>query len=133
LHAGVHCDNRGDVSHVSMHIVVAEDNREEAGQLGQWLSSLGHQASFADTGVAAVECCKAIRPAVALVDLLIPGLDGFEVARRIQQWVPLIVAITSLRNLAADEVARATGFRAFLRKPYTLEDLRSVLTPAGGT
>jgi CheY-like chemotaxis protein len=116
-----------------MHIVVAEDNREEAGQLGQWLTSLGHQASLAENGVAAVELCKAERPEAALIDLLIPGLDGFEVARRIQQWVPLIVAITSLRNLAADEVARATGFRAFLRKPYTLDDLRSVLTPAGGT
>ena len=116
-----------------MHIVVAEDTREEAGQLGRWLSSLGHQASFADNGVAAVEYCKAVRPAVALIDLLIPGLDGFEVARRIQQWVPLIVAITSLRYMAVDEVARATGFRGFLRKPYTLEDLRSVLTPAGGT
>ena len=116
-----------------MHIVVAEDNREEAGQLGQWLTSLGHQASFAENGVAAVECCKALRPGAALIDPLIPGLDGFEVARRIRQWVPLIVAITSLRNLAADEVARASGFRAFLRKPYTLEDLRSVLTPAGGT
>ena len=116
-----------------MHIVVAEDNKEEAGQLGRWLTLLGHRADFAENGVAAVECCKAVRPAAALIDLLIPGLDAFEVARRIRQGVPLLVAITSLRNLAADEVARASGFRGFLRKPYTLEDLRSVLTPAGGT
>jgi CheY-like chemotaxis protein len=116
-----------------MQIVVAEDNKEEAGQLGRWLTSLGHQASFADNGVAAVECCKAERPEAALIDLLIPGLDAFEVARRTKAWVPLIVAITSLRNVTADEVARATGFRAFLRKPYSFEDLRSVLTPAGGT
>lgn len=116
-----------------MHIVVAEDNKQEAGQLGRWLNSLGHQASFVDNGLDAVECCKTARPGAALIDLLIPGLGAFEVARRIQAWVPLIVAITSLRNGAADEVARATGFRAFLRKPYSIEDLRSVLTPAGGT
>jgi two-component system, sensor histidine kinase len=116
-----------------MRIVVAEDNKEEAGQLGRWLTSLGHQASFTDNGVVAVERCKAERPGAALIDLLIPGLDGFEVARRIQEWVPLIVAITTLRSLAVEEVARATGFRAFLRKPYNIEDLRSVLTPAGGT
>ena len=116
-----------------MHIVVAEDNKEEAGQLGQWLTSLGHEVSVVDNGPAAVERCMSLRPGAALIDLLISGMDGFAVARRIQSWVPLIVAITSLRSMAADEVARATGFRAFLRKPYTLDDLRSVLTPAGGT
>jgi CheY-like chemotaxis protein len=115
-----------------MQIVVAEDNTEEAGQLGRWITSLGHEPAFADNGVAAVECCKSLRPGAALIDLLIPGLDCFEVARRIQEWVPLIVAITSLRNGAADEVARATGFKAFLRKPYTLEDVRTVLTLPGG-
>jgi CheY-like chemotaxis protein len=116
-----------------MHIVVAEDNKEEAGRLGQWLTSLGHEVSFVDSGPAAIERCLTIRPGAALIDLRISGLHGFEVARRIQSWVPLIVAITSLRSMAADEVARATGFKAFLRKPYTLDDLRSVLTPAGGT
>jgi CheY-like chemotaxis protein len=116
-----------------MHIVVAEDNKEEAGRLGHWLTSLGHAVSFVDNGPAAVERCQLLRPGAAFIDLRISGLDSFTVARRIQPWVPLIVAITSLRSMAADEVARATGFRAFLRKPYTLDDLRSVLTPAGGT
>ena len=115
-----------------MHIVVAEDNQDEAGQLSRWLASLGHQATFAEDGVAAIEACLAMRPEAALIDLLIPGLDGFEVARRLSRVVPLLVAITSLRNQAADEVARSVGFRRFLRRPYTVDDVGAILPPSGG-
>jgi two-component system response regulator MprA len=112
-----------------MHIVVAEDEKEEADRLGQWLTSAGHQVAFADTGPAAVATCLETRPAAAFVNLLLPGLDGFAVARRIRAAVPSLVAITTLRSVAVEEIARAVGFKSFLRRPYTDEDVRALLAP----
>ena len=112
-----------------MHIVVAEDQKEEASRLGRWLTSAGHQVAFAETGPAAVAACLQTRPDAAFVDLLLPGLDGFAVARRIRATVPALVAITNLRGGAGDEVARSVGFTSFLRRPYTDEDVRALLAP----
>ena len=117
-----------------MRIVVAEDHHDEASQLLQLLSSLGHEVSVVNNGPHAVRECLEVRPQVVLLDLLLPGLDGFEVARQVRSsscvgapQSPVLVAITSLRYAAAEEVARSVGFRFFLRKPYTVEDLRVLL------
>ena len=126
-----------------MRIVVAEDQQDEARLLARLLQSLGHEVTVTASGPLAVRACLDGRPDVAMVDLLLPGLDGFEVARQIRgnrpgtrpgaaptgAGPPVLVAITSLRNPAAEEVARTVGFSHFLRKPYTVEDLRELLAP----
>lgn len=132
-----------------MRIVVAEDHPDEASRLDRLLSSLGHEVRMTGTGPAALRACLDAAPGVVLLDLLLPGMDGFEVARQIRAaartWrqvreatgpaplaapppsPPVLVAITGLRSPAVDDVARSVGFAYFLRKPYTVEDLQGLM------
>jgi CheY-like chemotaxis protein len=113
-----------------MRIIVAEDQPAEAAKLVRLLSALGHEVLLTTGGRAAVSACLGENPDVALIDLLLPGLDGFEVARQIRAGggrTTRLVAITSLRDPAVGEVARACGFIALLHKPYTSDDLRVLL------
>jgi two-component system, sensor histidine kinase len=113
-----------------MRIIVAEDQTAEAAKLVRLLSALGHQVQVTTSGQATVAACLRETPEVALVDLLLPGLDGFEVARQVRAGgghATRLVAITGLRDPAAADVARASGFVEVLHKPYTSEDLRALL------
>lgn len=112
-----------------MRIVVAEDQQEEGKELARLLRSLGHEVFTATDGLKAVQLCREEGPQVAFIDLLLPGLNGFEVARQVRgrPGAPLLAAITGLHNPAAEQVARAVGFVASLRKPYSIDDLRAVL------
>ena len=118
-----------------MRIIVAEDQEEEGKQLAGLLSSLGHQVFTAGDGHEAVRACFREGADVAFIDLLLPGLNGFEVARQLRQasGAPHLVAISGLKNSAAEQVARSVGFQALLRKPYTIDDLQALLAPFSGT
>jgi CheY-like chemotaxis protein len=117
-----------------MRIVVAEDHQEEGQELARLLRSLGHEVTTALDGHEAVQACTRERPDLALIDLLLPGLNGFEVARQLRGRpnAPRMAAISGLDNRAAEQVARAVGFSALLRKPYTIDDLQAVLAPVVG-
>jgi CheY-like chemotaxis protein len=117
-----------------MRIVVAEDQQEEGKELARLLGSLGHEVTTVLDGHEAVRACTQHAAELAIVDLLLPGLNGFDVARRLRRLAnaPRLVAISGLDNPAAEHVARSVGFSALLRKPYTIDDLRALLAPFAG-
>jgi len=114
-----------------MRIVVAWDQSAEAANLVRRLTALGHSVTLANNGQAAVACCRDRALELAFLDLLLPGMDGFAVAREIRTErradAPRLVAITALRSPAAEEVVRSAGFVALLHKPYSNDDLQALL------
>src|SRR5215470_10822218 len=64
-------------------IVVVEDNADAAESLAMLLELLGHEVRIAPDGPAALEAATATPPHVMLIDIGLPGMDGYEVARRI--------------------------------------------------
>jgi CheY-like chemotaxis protein len=118
-----------------MRIVVAEDKQDEGQELARLLRSLGHEVITALDGHDAVKACTEHQPEVAFIDLLLPGMNGFDVARRLigRPHAPRLAAISGLHNRAAEQVARRVGFSAFLRKPYTIDDLQALLAPFLGS
>ena len=79
-----------------LRVLVADDIAVSRLHLCDLLRGLGHQAQAVDSGRAAIEQVRAQAPDVVLLDLLMPGMDGFEVTQRIREmitdrWLPVIV------------------------------------------
>jgi signal transduction histidine kinase/CheY-like chemotaxis protein len=112
------------------HILIIEDNTDARETLALLLQMLGHRTATAATGPDGVARALAERPQVVLIDLGLPGLDGFEVARRVRAALGQEVQLVALTGYAQEEDRRRTheaGFDAHLPKPVELEELNRVL------
>ncbi len=121
-----------------LRIVVVEDNADSRMTLQALLQLDGHEVSVAPDGLQGVQLISEVRPDVALVDIGLPGLDGFEVARRVRADLsgptPMLVALTGYGFPADRERVLAAGFDNHLVKPLRREKLVSLLrgiSPSG--
>jgi CheY-like chemotaxis protein len=108
-------------------VLVIEDNTDTWEMLTLLLELQGHEVHTAADGPSGIATATRVRPDVALVDLGLPGVDGYEVARRIAPTGTRLVALT---GYGADEDrirALAAGFHMHLVKPVTAEQLRAAL------
>ncbi|MCB1684384.1 MAG: fused response regulator/phosphatase [Pseudomonadales bacterium] len=115
----------------ALRVLVADDNDMDRMLLSQIVRKAGYQVDSAVDGLDALKKFDACRPQLVLLDALMPGLDGFEVAREIRtrggdDFVPIIF-LTSLTE--ADELARCVeaGGDDFLSKPYNKVILKAKL------
>lgn len=113
----------------SWRILVVDDNRDGADTLARALGWSGHQTWVAYDGPSALALARLHRPQAALVDLSMPGMDGFELARllRAQDAALTLVAMTGWGSATDRHRCAAAGFRAHLAKPAELERIESVL------
>jgi PAS domain S-box-containing protein len=115
-------------------VLVIEDNRDARETLKAWLEELGHRVFEAERGPDGLELARAIRPDVALVDIGLPGLDGYGVAKGLRESQEcrntLLVAITGYGRREDSARARDAGFDLHLVKPIQPEQLaRAIRTP----
>ena len=112
-------------------IVVIEDNDDIRASLMSILNHWGHEAVAEADGHAGLARVLAMKPDVALVDLGLPGLNGYDVARRVRATIPdravRLIAITGYGQPADRERAIDAGFDAHLLKPVALEVLQREL------
>ena len=116
----------------ALHILVVEDHDDSREMLRHFLEGAGHRVSEAADGSTAVAEALRLRPDVAVIDVGLPGLDGFEVAKRIRaaQLAPIRLIALSGHGLPQDRSrAREAGFDEHLVKPITPEQLMGVLLP----
>ena len=120
----------------SRRILVVDDNRDAADSLGMLLRSFGAEVKVARDGRSALEAFDAWRPQAVLLDIGMPEMDGYEVARAIRarenaSRVPL-VALTGWGQEEDRRRAREAGFDHHLVKPVELGALRSLLAELPG-
>ncbi len=112
-------------------VLVVEDNPDGLDMLVSLLQTLGHRVSWAADGPQALRQAAAFRPQLVLLDLGLPGMDGYEVARRLRADPELAgTAIVALTGWGAESDRRRTaeaGFDAHLTKPVEPDALRAVL------
>lgn len=112
-------------------IVIADDNRDAAEALGSLLQLEGHTAHIVHDGIAAVNAILERTPDVALVDIGMPGLNGYEVATEVRSKLPpgetLLAALSGWGGEANEQRAAEAGFDAHLTKPVGLDDLTRLL------
>ncbi len=115
-------------------VLVVEDNDDARETLRNLLHLFGHEVHEARDGDTGVEEARRLVPDVALIDIGLPGIDGYEVARRIRADVPRaqLVAVTGYGQPDDLERARAAGFDAHLVKPLDPRQLQEVLAADPG-
>jgi CheY-like chemotaxis protein len=117
-----------------LRVVVVEDDPESLQLMGVLLSLWGYKPRLFPDGPAGLEAVAQEMPEVVLLDLGLPGIDGFEVAEKIRATpggdAPLIVAVTAFRGEEHRRRALASGFDKYLMKPVDIETLRLVLSQA---
>ncbi len=112
-------------------ILVVDDNRSNATSLGVLLRAMGQDVDEAYDGLTALELARRNHPDVILLDIGLPGMDGYEVARRCREERDLekimLVAMTGYGKEEDRRRSREAGFNVHLVKPVNLEDLRLLL------
>ena len=111
------------------HVLVVEDNADSRRALRTVLEIAGHEVSELEDGRTAVEVARRLQPDVALVDIGLPHIDGYEVARRLKKdnAALRLVAVTGYGNQQDRQRAREAGFDAHMVKPVDPERLADVI------
>lgn len=108
-------------------ILLAEDNEGNIELLTDYLEGAGYHVVVARTGLEAIERAREERPALILMDIQMPGLNGLEATRRIRTEVRLthvpIIALTALAMPEDRERCLAAGANDYLSKPVSLKKL----------
>ncbi len=153
----IQCEGAGEVigdrvtaldRNASRRVLLVEDNRDSAEVMREMLELWGYQVRHAADGEAALTAAAEFAPELVLLDIGLPGLDGYEVARRLQtvpapaaQTVgrrsshascavaakPVLVALTGYGGVEDRQRAREAGFDHHLTKPVDPEKLRSLI------
>jgi signal transduction histidine kinase len=115
----------------SRRILVIEDNADIRDLLRIKLRQLGHKVEAAEDGTQGLEKLLASPPEVALVDIGLPGIDGYEIARRVREQIGshvYLIALTGYGQAEDKRKALDAGFNVHLTKPADFVDLQNVLT-----
>lgn len=113
-------------------VLIGEDEPDNQVILQTVVESLvGVRAEVAGNGLAVLASVSRERPRMILLDLMMPGLDGFQVTRHLKSD-PLtadipIVAVSAMARPDDREAALAAGCDEFVRKPFELDDLEAVI------
>ncbi|WAK03617.1 ATP-binding protein [Methylobacter sp. YRD-M1] len=114
-----------------LRILVVDDNRDAAQSLSLLLTSEGHEVLLAYDGYAALEIAQAARPQVVLLDIGLPGMDGYAVARALRQDPALkmthLIALSGYGREVDRETAKTAGFNGYLTKPVDFDELLCAL------
>ena len=116
-----------NIAVANRRILVVEDHEDNRRILRDLLSSRGYDLVEAEDGEQALAMAEDWRPALILMDVQIPLLDGYEVTRRLKanpvlRAIPVVV-VTSYALSGDESKARAAGCNAYVSKPYSARKL----------
>jgi PAS domain S-box-containing protein len=118
-------------------ILVVDDNVDAAAMLSELLRTHGHEVLTVNGGAAALQAAEGFRPDIIMLDIGMPGMSGFEVARQLRarkrRPEPLIVAVTGWGKLEDELRGREAGFDLHLVKPVEGESLVKLFEQIPGT
>ena len=118
-------------SHGRLRLLVVEDNNDAAEALTMLLELYGHEPTVVADGLAAIAAVRNASFDIGLVDIGLPGIDGYEVARRLRMLpnakAMTLVALTGYGQETDKQRALAVGFDEHLTKPVKIEQLQALL------
>ncbi len=121
-------DPRSSVS-PRRRILIVDDNVDAREALARLLEIAGHEVYQAGDGPTGLEAASSSRPEVAIVDIGLPGMNGFEVARRLKTGAPKVrlIALTGYGQGDHRRLGDEAGFESYLLKPVAFETLQRAL------
>jgi PAS domain S-box-containing protein len=124
------CSRDAPIARVSRKVVLVEDDEDMRVLFRVVLEQSGHRVTEARDGAEGVVRVLADRPDVAIIDITMPGMDGYEVARRVRAAIGrsvLLVAVTGHAREAERVQALAAGFDLHVTKPVNVKQLEHLL------
>lgn len=109
-----------------MHVLIIEDNADIAANIGDYLEDQGHSVDFAGDGVTGLHLAVVNEFDAVVLDLMLPGMDGMEVCRKLREEARKNTPILMLtaRDRLEDKLAGfQTGADDYLVKPFALQEL----------
>jgi CheY-like chemotaxis protein len=120
------------MSPTGQRVLLVDDNADSSEPLSLLLQAKGHETRIAGQGEEAVETADDFRPDCVVLDLGLPGIDGYEVARRLRERpygaTLTLVALTGWAGKDVRLKAAAAGFDYHLVKPVNFEELERIVT-----
>jgi PAS domain S-box-containing protein len=120
-----------EVGRARLRVLVVDDNADAAEMLAEMLAHFGYAVCAAHDGPAALEAASTFHPDAALLDIGLPVMDGYELARQLARHPALsgirLVAVTGYGQRQDREQSAAAGFHAHLVKPLDATQLQEVL------
>jgi DNA-binding response OmpR family regulator len=112
-----------------LRMLVVDDNVDAAESLRDFFAMLGHDVQVAHDAAGALRFAVARPPELALLDIGLPGMDGYELARQLRVVAPdaFLVAATGYGQEADRRTARDAGFDRHLVKPLGVDELESLV------
>lgn len=118
-------------------VLVVDDNRDAAELLGEALQTWGYTVRVAHDGPAAIRLVTEFTPDVALLDIGLPVMDGYELARSLKQNPVLrhtrLIALTGYGQASDRQHSQAAGFDAHLVKPIDMTALQNLMRGIGAS
>ncbi|QDU87754.1 Autoinducer 2 sensor kinase/phosphatase LuxQ [Pirellulimonas nuda] len=120
-----------------LRVLLIDDRRDALFPIVKCLESEGHVVLTADDGLAGIEKARPFKPQVVVCDIGLPGVDGYEVARRLRAEAgfeqTLLIALTGYGQPEDRQKALDAGFNVHLVKPVDLNELLGLLAPVAGS
>jgi CheY-like chemotaxis protein len=112
-----------------MRVLIADDCPDNRDSLALLLRAWGFEVGVTADGPSALEAFQTFNPHAAILDIAMPLLDGWQVARQVRQGgsAVLLLALTGLARQQDQELSRLAGFDAHLIKPAEPEEIRQLL------
>ncbi len=125
----------GSGDNAALAVLIVEDDDDSREMLAELIGMLGCRALRAGNAAQALEHAEKSAPDLALIDIGLPEVDGYEVARRLRAHprgkLMRLVALTGYSDLSVREAASAAGFDDFVVKPVLPEALENLLKGKG--
>ena len=104
-------------------VLVVDDETNIVELLSVSLKFQGFEVHTASNGPAALDKAREIRPDAVILDVMMPGMDGVEVCRRMDHTSTKVLMLTALGDVTTEVASLEAGARGFLTKPFSSMDL----------
>ena len=115
----------------TLRVLCVDDNTDAVDTLGAVLDLLGFQVAVAHDAASALDVSEGFAPQAAILDITMPGMDGYELAARLRERPGgremLLIALTALGDYRSMERMADVGFDLYYAKPVSSDLLRTVL------
>lgn len=116
---------------VPARVLVADDNADITTTIAMLLELEGYHVKVAITGAETLAIAEEFSPHVILLDIKMPGMDGYEICQRIKSYAwgasICVIAQSGLSSSGDRERALGAGFSAYLAKPYSPDELHTTI------
>lgn len=120
--------NKKTSARVTAHVLIVEDDLGQLTEFRNTLMSLGYKITMAESAEGALHCVESTRFDLILTDIILPGMTGLQALPRLRASGAPIIVMSSQHGSDTEKDALLLGASAFIKKPFSVEELSRLLS-----